>query len=75
MFTVFNGSRIALAILSLGVGLATVPSGAWACSRICPQYLEKYCVEGPRGRVFTTMTNPCFACQRDLKILYRGPCH
>jgi hypothetical protein len=75
MFPLFNAPRIALTILSLGVGLTATSSGAWACERICPQYLTRYCVEGPGGRVFTTMTNPCFACRRDLKILYRGPCH
>jgi hypothetical protein len=74
MFTISQGSRIALTFLSLSVGLASAPSGASACERICPQYLTKYCVEGPGGRVFATMTNPCFACQRDLKILYRGAC-
>jgi hypothetical protein len=74
MFALSNGSRIALTILSLGVGLAATSSGAWACERICPQYLTRYCVEGPGGRIFATMTNPCFACWRDQKILYRGTC-
>jgi hypothetical protein len=74
MSTIFKGSHIALAILWLGLGLAIAPSGVWACPRICPQFLTRYCVEGPGGRVFTTMTNPCFACWRDQKILYQGAC-
>lgn len=58
-----------IAILAVVTGLIFAPSGASACSKICPQYLAQYCVVQPDGQIGTVWTNPCFACWQKLRIL------
>jgi hypothetical protein len=62
-----------MAAVAAGIGL-DLSSSPEAAAAICPQFLTAYCVVNSAGVRFTTMTNPCFARARHLRILYRGHC-
>jgi hypothetical protein len=63
-----------IAALAVAAAIILAPGQASACSRICPQYLAKYCVVAPDGQIETVWTNPCFACWAHLRVLYLGEC-
>jgi hypothetical protein len=54
---------------------ATDYAAAHACPRFCPLFLTKYCARFPNGSIHTVETNPCLACKRGWRLLYRGACH
>jgi len=60
-------------ILAVGIALGFPPSEASA-AKICPQYLMRYCVVNAAGIRETMWTNPCFAREAHLRILYAGHC-
>jgi hypothetical protein len=63
--------------LALGVAALCVTaavSDAMAKPKICPQFLAKYCVMNKADLIYTTWTNPCFASEQGLRILYAGAC-
>jgi hypothetical protein len=62
----------ATALAFLGVS-ASSPADA-ASSKICPQFLTKYCVYNSSKLIFTAETNPCFAKQRHWTVIYQGQC-
>ena len=45
-----------------------------AAARICPRFLARYCVVNAAGKRETIWTNPCFAREAHLRILYPGHC-
>ena len=61
-------------LLAAGIGLSLTPRDAAACPRICPLYEVESCVMARDGQIFTTATNPCLACKRGWRYLYRGAC-
>jgi hypothetical protein len=69
--TLQNFCRIALLAVSIGLGL---PPREAVAARICPQFLARYCVVNRAGIRSTIWTNPCFARERHLRILYAGHC-
>ena len=52
--------------------LATIPAAAKV--KICPQFLARYCVVNKAHLIYTAWTNPCFASERGLTVLYAGMC-
>ncbi len=62
-----------LTLLTVVIGTGFVPPAA-AASKICPQYLTKYCVVTASGRRHTVETNPCLARQRHWRIVHIGAC-
>lgn len=61
------------AVLAVSIGLGFLPGEALA-AKICPQYLTRYCVVNSAGIRSTIWTNPCFAREAHLRILYAGHC-
>ena len=67
--------KVHLAAASVLGLLASAASPADAANpKICPQFLTKYCVYNSAKLIFTAETNPCFAKQRHLTIIYAGQC-
>ncbi len=68
--------RVSLAFVPLTAALlATVAApDAVAKPKICPQFLAKYCVMNKADLIYTAWTNPCFASEQGLRILYAGAC-
>ena len=60
--------------LAAGAALGLLANEADAKPMICPQFLAKYCVVNSAGRIFTAFTNPCFAKEQHLRVLYMGAC-
>ncbi len=61
-------------MLAFGIALGLPAADAAAGPKICPQFLAKYCVVNRDGRIATVWTNPCFAREGGLRILYPGSC-
>jgi len=65
--------------LALAAGMAaimtSIPAGnRAAAAMICPQFLAEYCVVEKDGFRHTAWTNPCFAAERDARVLHMGAC-
>ena len=66
-----NFSKVSLLAVGIGLGF---PSGEALAAKICPQFLMRYCVVNAAGMRETIWTNPCFAREAHLRILYAGHC-
>ncbi len=64
----FRKIAVFAAILWLGF-----PPHEAAAAKICPQFLARYCVVNAGVRE-TIWTNPCFAREAHIRILYPGHC-
>jgi hypothetical protein len=71
-FPIPNRPRLALGLLALVVIAAATP--AVAKGKICPQFLARYCVMNKAHLIYTAWTNPCFASEQGLTVLYAGMC-
>jgi hypothetical protein len=67
-------SNLSLGALALVLVAATPATSAAAKGKICPQFLARYCVVNKAHLIYTAWTNPCFASERGLTVLYAGMC-